>query len=117
MSTPKNLFEEPHEATAALDVALLNCPRPTHFGEYRFATHQQQQEIYRHLGTHYLTELEYKWVLFKIVQFNTEVADEVIRQLARIVDYRRSLGPLPSPPGRYYPEQNPQTHQVRNPRP
>lgn len=117
MSTPHNLFEEPHEATAALDAALLSCPRPTHFGEYRFATHQQQEEIYRLLGTHYLTELEYKWVLFKIVQFNTEVADEVIRQLARIIDYRRALGPLPAPHGRYYPEQNPQTHQASNPRP
>jgi len=52
-------------------------------------------------------------VLFKIVEFNTEVADEVIRQLARIIDYRRALGPLPSPPGHYYPEQNPQTYTRR----
>lgn len=117
MSKPHNLFEAPQEATAALDAALLNCPRPTHFGEYRFATHQQQEEIYRLLGTHYLTELEYKWVLFKIVQFNTEVADEVIRQLGRIIDYRRALGPLPTPASRYYPEQNPQTHLARQPRP
>lgn len=117
MSTPHNLFEAPREATAALDAALLNCPRPTHFGEYRFATHQQQEEIYRLLGTHYLTELEYKWVLFKIVQFNTEVADEVIRQLAIIIDYRRALGPLPLPATRYYPEQHPVPDQPREPRP
>ncbi len=52
-------------------------------------------------------------MLFKIVEFNTEVADEVIRQLARIIDYRRALGPLPSPPGHYYPEQNPQTYTRR----
>lgn len=41
MSTPHNLFEAPQEATAALDAALLDCPRPTHFGEYKFATYQQ----------------------------------------------------------------------------
>lgn len=52
-------------------------------------------------------------MLFKIVEFNTEVVDEVIRQLARIIDYRRVLGPLPTPAGRYYPEQNPQTHKAR----
>jgi hypothetical protein len=117
MSAPKNLFEAPYEATAALDAALLNCPRPTHFGEYRFATHQQQEEIYRLLATHYCTELEYSWVLHKIVEFNTDVADEVIRQLTLIIDYRRALGPLPTPASRYYPEQNLQTHQVCQPRP
>ncbi|WP_223653130.1 hypothetical protein [Hymenobacter psoromatis] len=114
---PLNLHEAPHEATAALDAALLNCPRPTHFGEYRFATPRQQEEIYKHLGTHYLTELEYKWLLFKIVEFNTEVADEVICQLARIIDYRRALGPLPTPPSRYYPEQLPKFEKLRTSRP
>jgi hypothetical protein len=117
MSTPHNLHEAPQEATAALDAALLNCPRPTHFGEYKFATHQQQEEIYRLLATHYLTELEYKWVLMKIVEFNTEVADEVIRQLAIIIDYRRALGPLPTPPSRYYPEQLPKPEKLRTSRP
>ena len=117
MSPERILLEEPQDATAALETALRGCPRPTHFGEYRFATHEQQEDIYRHLGTHYLTELEYKWVLLKIVEFNTESADEVIRQLTRIINHRRVLGPLPSPPSRYYPEQLPTPKKRRNSHP
>ena len=117
MSTATVLREAPRKATAALEAALRNCPRPTHFGGYKFATYLQQEEIYRHLGSHYLTELEYKWVLLKIVEFNTDVAAEVIRQLALIIEHRRAVGPLPAPAGSYYPEQNPRPDQARTFRP
>jgi hypothetical protein len=109
MSSATHLREAPHEATAALEAALQGCPRPTFFGEYNFATYSQKEEIYGHLNSDFLTELEYKWVLWKIVEFNTDVAAEVSRQLVRIIDYRRAIGPLPAPAGRYYPEQYPKS--------
>ena len=107
MSATTHLHEEPREATAALEAALKNCPRPTYFGEYDFSTHEQREQISQHLTTHYLTPFEYRWVQWMRVYFDVATAAAVIEQLARIIDYRRATGIQPVYVERsyYYPEQ------------
>ncbi len=50
MSAAIHLLGEPQEATAALETALTNCPKPTHFGEYDFSTHAQRNQLDKLLG-------------------------------------------------------------------
>ncbi len=108
MSDAPQLTEAPQEATAALEAALRGCPKPTYFGEYAFATYEQQEQLSKHLYSRYLTELEFKWVLFMRVYLDVATADKVIKQLASIVEYRRASGapPAPNAYGCYFPEQN-----------
>jgi hypothetical protein len=95
MSTAQHLLEEPREATAALESALLGCPQPTFFGEYPFSTQVQRDQLDKLLATRYLTVFEWKWTRWVSIKFDVDTAAEVITQLERIVAYRRATGREP----------------------
>ena len=116
MSETRVLTEAPRVATKALEAALRGCPRPTYFGEYDFAPPALQEQLDEYLYSRYLTELEFKWVLFMRVYFNVAPASKVIAQLAVIVHSRKATGAAPAPNGfgSYFPAQHPKP---RKPRP
>ena len=119
MSETRLLTEAPKVATKALEAALRSCPKPTYFGDYQFATPAQQKELDEHLYSRYLTEFEFKWVLFMRVYFDVATASKVIAQLASIVNSRKATGAPPAPNGfgYYFPEKNANPAKPRKYRP
>ncbi|WP_375416792.1 hypothetical protein [uncultured Hymenobacter sp.] len=106
MSAATHLLGEPQDATAALETTLTNCPRPTHFGEYKFSTPTQRSQLDKLLASHYLLPFEHKWVNWMRVRFDVATADTVLQLLERIIAYRQATGiaPVYRERGYYWPE-------------
>lgn len=106
MSAAIHLLGEPQEATAALEAAITNCPKPTHFGEYDFSTHTQRDQLSKLLASHYLLPFEFKWVNWMRINFDVATADNVLQLLERIISYREATGiqPVYRERGYYWPE-------------
>lgn len=109
MSAATHLLGEPQEATAALEAALTSCPRPTHFGEYKFSTPVQRAQLDKLLDSHYLLPFEFKWVNWMRVSFDVATADTVLQLLERIIAYRQATGiePVYRERGYHWPETPP----------